>query len=158
MVRSCINRISGLMAGAGFILIACCTAASAQRPALPDLVISDAYITKDSTGLFADKITVTVKNGCSAKSPASYVLVTFKVSNAPDAKAIYYIGNTVKPLKGGESFTQIFPVGSKKIGAGRFVFVEADPYKKVAETDETNNWRTLNPADAGKPGSCSIVH
>jgi hypothetical protein len=29
------------------------------------------------------------------------------------------------------------------------VFAEADPYKKVAEASEDNNWRTMFPDGAG---------
>lgn len=82
------------------------------------------------------------------------MLVTFKKDNSPDAKPTYYIGNTVKALKVGESFTQTFVLPSRKIVAGEYIYIEADPYKKVAESDETNNWRTLFPADAGKPTQC----
>ena len=126
--------------------------------ARPDLVVRGAVITKDVSGLFIGKITVVVMNTCSATRAApSYVLVTFKTSSAPDAKAIYYIGNSVKALAGGESQVQTFDVADKKIGVGRHVFVEADPYKKVAEASEDNNWRTLFP-DAGgtvlSPAQC----
>ena len=118
--------------------------------ARPDLIVRGAVITKDASGLFVDKITVVVMNTCSGtRAAASYVLVTFKTSSAQDAKAIYYIGNSVKALAGGESQVQTFDVADKKIGVGRHVFVEADPYKKVAEASEDNNWRTLFPDAQG---------
>lgn len=123
---------------------------AAHAQAKPDLTVSKIEITKDRTNLFVQKITVTVVNGCrEAKADTSYVLVTFKQNDKKDAKAIYYIGNTVKALKGGESFTQTFDVSEKKIGVGRYVFAEADPYKKVPEASEDNNWRTLFPDGAG---------
>ncbi len=132
---------------------------TAQAQAKPDLTVSKVDITKDRSGLFVQKITVTVMNGCrEASADASYVLVTFKQNDKKDAKAIYYVGNTVKALKGGESFAQTFDVSEKKIGVGRFVFVEADPYKKVSEASEDNNWRTLFPDSAGtmlSQGQCS---
>ena len=125
----------------------------------PDLVVSRVSLMKDPQGLFVDKITVTVLNACRMSGAgASYVLVTFKESDANDAKAIYYIGNTVKALKGGEVFTQTFDVAQKKIGFGRFIYVEADPFKKVLEASEDNNWRTMFPDDAAKavsPGQCT---
>ncbi|MGI8639909.1 MAG: CARDB domain-containing protein [Pyrinomonadaceae bacterium] len=125
----------------------------------PDLVVSQVAIKKDAQNLFVDKITVTVLNACrQSNAGESYVLVTFKQSNAKDAKAIYYIGNTVKALKGGETFVQTFDVSEKKIGVGRYIYVEADPYRKVTEASEDNNWRTLNPNDAGtflSQGQCS---
>ena len=93
---------------------------------------------------------MTVTNACrQSEAATSYVLVTFKQNDKKDAKAIFYIGNTVKNLKGGESFTQSFDVAEKKIGVGRHVLAEADPYKKVSEASEDNNWRTLFPDGAG---------
>jgi len=126
--------------------------------ARPDLIVRGAVITKDASGLFVEKITVVVMNTCAgSRSAPSYVLVTFKTDSAPNAKAIYYIGNSIKALAGGESQVQTFDVAEKKIGVGRYVFVEADPYKKVAEASEDNNWRTLFP-DAGgtvlSPAQC----
>lgn len=126
--------------------------------ARPDLIVSRVEITKDNSGLFLQKIIVTVTNSCrDASAAASYVLVTFKQNNQPDAKAIYYIGNTVKILKGGESYTQTFDVADKNISVGRYILVEADPYKKIAEASEDNNWRTLFPDGAGtilSPSQC----
>jgi len=134
------------------ILLASVSAAvEAKAQAQPDLVVRQVTIIKDSSGLFVNKIVVAVANACSkSNAGTSYVLVTFKTSAAKDAKAIYYIGNTVKALKGGETSVQTFDVSEKKIGAGRYIYVEADPYKKVTEASEDNNWRTLNPKGAGK--------
>ena len=96
------------------------------------------------------KYWVNVVNSCRETSAASsYVLITFKESNLKDAKAIYYIGNTVKALKGNESHTQTFDVLKNKIPVSRYIYVEADPYKKVSEVSEDNNWRTVNPNGAG---------
>ena len=133
-----------------------CLAVGAHAQAKPDLVVTRAIIGKDPSGLFVDKITVSVENTCtSARSGTSYVLVTFKASDAPGAKAIYYVGNTVKALAGGEVHSQTFNVGEKKIGVGRHVIVEADPYKKVAEASEDNNVKTLFPdsSPAGLTGA-----
>ncbi|CAN5610930.1 hypothetical protein BH20ACI4_BH20ACI4_05960 [soil metagenome] len=125
-------------------------ACAAHAQAKPDLTVARLIITKDASGLLIQKVTVTVTNGCrEANADTSYVLVTFKQNDKKDAKAIYYIGNTVKALKGGESFSQTFDVSEKKIGVGRYVFAEADPYKKVSEASEDNNWRTLFPDGAG---------
>ncbi|MBA2736237.1 MAG: hypothetical protein H0U50_05535 [Pyrinomonadaceae bacterium] len=119
--------------------------------AKPDLMVTSVRILEsDASWQFVKRIGVNVTNSCRETSAAaSYVLITFKESNQKDAKAIYYIGNTVKALKGGESDTQIFDVSEKKIAVGSYVFVEADPYKKVAEASEDNNWRTLYPMGAG---------
>ena len=125
-------------------------ACAAHGQAKPDLTVARLVATKDASGLLVQKITVTVTNACrEANADTSYVLITFKQSAQKDAKAIYYIGNTVKALKGGESHTQTFDVAAKKIGVGRYVFAEADPYKKVSEASEDNNWRTLFPDGAG---------
>lgn len=134
------------------LVFAAAFAVAANAQTKPDLWVSKIEITKDDTNLFVDKIAVTVNNSCrQANADASYVLVTFKQNDKKDAKAIYYVGNTVKALKGGESFTQTFDVSQKKIGVGRYVYVEADPYKKVSEASENNNWRTLFPDAVGEP-------
>lgn len=144
---------------AGFMFLLCAAAIDARAQAKPDLIVSRVVIIKDASGLFVDKISVTVKNSCrEAEAAVSYVLVTFKQNDKKDAKSIFYIGNTVKSLKGGESNTQTFDVSEKKIGVGRYVYAEADPYKKVAEASEENNWRTLFPDGAGtvlSQGQCS---
>lgn len=117
--------------------------------AKPDLIVSRVDITKDRSELFIQKIAVTVTNDCEANAAASYVLITFKQNDQRDAKAIYYVGNTVKALKGGESQKQTFDVSSEKISVERYVYVEADPYKNIPEASEDNNWRTLFPDGAG---------
>jgi len=125
------------------------TAFVSAAQAKPDLMVSRVEITKDRSGLFIQKIAVTVTNDCEANAAASYVLITFKQNDQRDAKAIYFVGNTVKALKGGESQRQTFDVSSEKISVGRYIYVEADPYKKVSEASEDNNWRTLFPDGAG---------
>ena len=129
-----------------FVFLAAFVSAAQAKP---DLIVSRVEITKDDGGLFIQKIAVTVTNDCDANVAASDVLVTFKQNEQRDAKAIYYVGNTVKDLKGGASHTQTFDVADKKIGVGRYVYVEADPYKKISEASEENNWRTLFPDGAG---------
>ena len=119
---------------------------SAYSQIQPDLVISRVSFSKDRSGLFVNKVSVLVTNACSnSTATTSYVLLTFKGSAEPDAKAIYYIGNTVKALKGGESYVQTFDVLEKKIGVSRHIYAEVDPYKKVIEASEDNNWYTVNP-------------
>lgn len=130
------------------IIIATAFAASAQ--AKPDLITSAATITSDASGQYIQNITVTVTNVCrQAVTGSTYVQVTFKQNGQPGAKAIYFIGNIVKPLKGGESHTQKFDVADKRIEVGRYVLIEVDPYKKVTEANEENNWRTLFPDGSG---------
>ena len=120
--------------------------------AKPDLIISKVEITKDKSNLYLAKIIVTVKNNCrESNADASYVLITFKENSELRAKAIYFVGNKVKALKGGESQTQTFEILDKKIGFGRYVYIEADPFKKVSEASEENNWHTLFPDAAGSP-------
>ncbi len=125
----------------------------------PDLIVSQATLTKDPTGSFVNKIVVAVTNACGkASAGMSYVLITFKQSSSKDAKAVYYIGNTVKPLKGGETSVQTFNISGQKIGAGTYIYIEVDPYRKVPEANKDNNWRTINPDDAGtnlSPPRCS---
>ena len=131
------------------ILLIVVTLVSAAQ-ARPDLIVSKVTMIRDKSGIFVEKVEVTVTNGCRGSSSGpSDVLVTFKENEQPGAKAIYYVGNGVRALKGGESQTQTFNVAEKKIVFGRYVFVEADPYKKVAEASEDNNWRTLFPEDGG---------
>lgn len=140
------------------LLLAAFTIAAQAQPQ-PDLMVRQVTITKDASELFVNKIMVVVVNVCSkSNAGTSYVLATFKQSAAKDAKAIYYVGNTVKALKGGEAYVQTFDVSEKKIGAGRYIYVEADPYKKVAEASEDNNWLTLNPNGSGallSQGQCT---
>ncbi len=122
----------------------------AAAQAKPDLIVSRVDITRDATGHFVQKVSVTVTNGClETIAGVSHVLITFKQNEQPDAKAIYFVGNTVKALKGGESQTQAFEVSTEKIGFGRYVFVRVDPYRKIAEASEDNNWRSLFPDGAG---------
>lgn len=127
--------------------------------AKPDLIISRVEVTKDPSGYFLQKVTVTVTNSCrETNAGISYVLITFKQNEQRDAKSIYYVGNIVKALKGGESQTQAFDVSSEKISYGRYVFAEADPYKKISEASEDNNWRSLFPDGAGtilSPAQCA---
>lgn len=112
----------------------------------PDLIGFKVTLTRDKSGIFVEKVEVTVTNTCrNSATRGSYVLVTFKENEQPSSKAIYYAGNAVRALKGGESQTQTFNVMEKKIVFGRYLFIEADPDKKVAEASETNNWRTLFP-------------
>ena len=140
-----------------FLLFA--VASSARSQVQPDLIVRRVTVTRDVTGLFVNKVTVNVANGCmNSSAAASYVLVTFRETAASGAKAIFYVGNTVKPLKGGESHIQTFDVSEKKIAVGRHIFAEADPYKKIAEASEDNNWFTVNPYGAATQltqGQCS---
>lgn len=132
------------------LCISAATAIETRAQGKPDLIVSRVGIIKDASGLFVDKVSVTVTNGCrETEAATSYVLVTFRQNAQKDSKAIFYVGNTVKTLKGGESHTQTFDVSQKKIGVGRHLYVEADPYKKVSEASEDNNWRTLFPDGAG---------
>lgn len=134
---------------ASIITIGVSVAAKVQAQAQPDLIVRQATITKNAN-YYVDKITVAVTNACNGSTAGtSYVLVTFKESPGKDAKAIYYIGNTVKALKGGETYAQTFSVGERRIPYNKYIYVEVDPYKKVTEASEDNNWRTLNPSGAG---------
>jgi len=129
------------------MLFALCVGALAAQP---DLVISKLILTRDGTGIFVDKISVTITNVCrNTVAGTTYVLVTFKESDQAQAKSLYFTGEAVKPLKGGESQLRVFDVSQKKIVFGRYVIAETDPYKKVAEANEDNNWRSLFPDGAG---------
>lgn len=132
-------------------LAVCLGALTVEANAFPDLVVSNVEMTRDRSGLFVGSIRVTVANGClKTTAGPSYVVVTFKDSEKQDAKPLYYIGNAVKPLNGGVRQTLTFKVSGKKIVFGRYVLVEVDPYKKVVEASESNNWRTLFPEAAGE--------
>ena len=140
-----------------FIVVA--TFARVKGQSQPDLIVRQVDVTQDLTGSFIKKILVTVMNACGkTHAGTSYVLVTFKQNASKDARAIYYVGNTVRPLNGGETYSLAFDVAAQKIGVEAFVLIEADPYKKVSKANEDNNWRTVNPADAGtylNPPRCS---
>jgi subtilase family serine protease len=92
-------------------------------------------------------VRVTVTNTCEAAE--SYVLATFM--DKAGGKELYYVGNTVKALKGGESQTQVFNLSGKNLPADGRVSVEVDPYTKVKEDVEGNNFRKLNPNVAPFP-------
>lgn len=117
---------------------------------LPDLVVQQAALGKASDGS-TQSVRLTVANTCGAASAQSYVLVTFY--DKPGGKALYYVGKEVNALKGGETFSEVIDLGSKKMPAGASVSVEVDPYHKVKEDDETNNWLKLNPNEAPFPSN-----
>jgi hypothetical protein len=119
---------------------------------LPDLVVQHVSLGKASDGM-TQSVRITVANTCGVASPQSYVLATFYDKAGDGAKALYYIGNSVKPLKGGETFTQILDLGSKKMPANAHIVVEVDPYQKVKEDDEGNNYMKLNPNEAPFPSN-----
>lgn len=116
--------------------------------ALPDLVVSSLAVGKGAGGIAAS-VRVTVTNTCEAAAAESYVLATFM--DKAGGKTLYLVGNTVKALKGGESQTAVFDVSGKKMPAGSHVSVEVDPYKKVKEDSEGNNWSKLNPNSSPFP-------
>ena len=148
-----------LMVLTGMLCAAASTVARAQNPNLklntpknvkvflPDLVVSKVEIANGAGGI-ADSVRVTVKNTCEAASPSSYVLIRFKDK---DGQALHIVGNTVNALKGGESHEQVFNVRMKNMPAASHVFAEADPFKKLKEDVEGNNYRKLNPNMAPFP-------
>ena len=140
-----------------FLLISSVSIASAQVRG--DLVVSRLEALPDATGRVIAKVSVTVSNACrGSHAAASFVLVTFKESDRPGSKAVYFVGSKLKALAGGESQTLNFePTSSgKEILVSNYVIAEVDPYRKVVETDELNNWRSLNPANAPAAGQgCS---
>ncbi|MFL6231184.1 MAG: CARDB domain-containing protein [Pyrinomonadaceae bacterium] len=119
---------------------------------LPDLVVQQVALGKAGDGQTLS-VRVTVANTCGAAAPQSYVLATFYDKAGDGAKALYYIGHEVKPLKGGETETQVLDLGAKKMPANAHVVVEVDPYKKVKEDEEGNNWMKLNPNEAPFPSN-----
>lgn len=143
----------------GMLCAAASTVALAQKPnpdlkttknvkvLLPDLVVSNVAIVNGAGGIVQD-VKVTVKNTCEAASPLSYVLVTFRDK---DGNALHFVGNNVKALKGSESQEQIFDVRMKNMPAGSQVLAEVDPFKKLKEDVEGNNYRKLNPNMAPFP-------
>lgn len=115
---------------------------------LPDLVVSSVIVRKNNGGNLVS-VRVTVKNTCQAAAARSYVRTT--IMDKADGKALFYIGNTVKVLKGGESHEQVFNVLGNNLPAGSHVSVEVDPYKEVKEDVEGNNYRKVNPNFAPFP-------
>jgi hypothetical protein len=120
----------------------------------PDLIVASLVVEPNTSG-YSGRVSVTVTNPCRGSgAPPSFLLVTFKESEQPGAKSIYFVGSKVKALKGGETQTLTFDASAsgKQIELTRYVIAEVDPYRKVAEVNEGNNWRTLNPAAAEPPG------
>lgn len=118
----------------------------------PDLVVSGLVVDPDSSGRFVVKVSVTISNDCrGSEAAASFVMITFKESAEPGSKAIYFVGRRVNPLKGGErqTLTLDATASGKQIGLDRHVHAEVDPYRKIAEASENNNWRTINPNASG---------
>lgn len=118
---------------------------AAQGQGKPDLVVAKVNVEDDGQG-FIREVSVSVANVCDATAAASYVLVSFKESADTSAKTILFVGNPVPSLKGSESFSEKFAITDTKIDAGMHVVVEVDPYQKVAEANEDNNWWKLNPS------------
>ena len=143
------KQIVGYLGALALVLFG--TFMTAQAQAKPDLVVSRFQVHEDGQG-FVKKVIVKVTNVCTKASGASYVQVSFKQNAEPGAKTILSVGNTIPALKPGESALQTFPI-EMKIGAGRHILAEADPYKKVGEANEDNNWWTVNPYD--KPSKLS---
>lgn len=111
----------------------------------PDLVVASVGIEDDGQG-FVRNVTVSVTNICPyANAPTSYVLVSFKESADKSAKTVLFVGNSVPALKGSDSFSQTFRITDAKIDGRTHVVVEVDPYQKVAEANEDNNWWKLHP-------------
>jgi hypothetical protein len=124
-------------------------ALTATAQAKADLIVSAAAVSKDPQN-FIKSISVRVTNFCqAADAKNTYVLVTVKQSAEKTAPTLYQIGIEIPLIKGGETVSKTLEISDKKIGANRFMLIEVDPYKKVAEADENNNWRTLNPTGAG---------
>jgi CARDB len=121
----------------------------------PDLVVTDLVLGRRENEVA--KVSVTVSNHCTGtESAASFVLLTFKESEASGSKTVYFAGSKVKPLKGGERQILTFDLlgSGKRIEADRHVRAEIDPYNATVEVNEGNNWRTLNPTAAGEVGRC----
>ena len=145
----------GMIAKLTLVLMITTTTMGVFAQAKPDLVVSGLTVEHDASGQAVARVSVTVSNACrGTSSEPTFVLVTFKESEQPGSKAIYFVGSKVRPLKGGESQTLMFEASGKHIELTRHVLAEVDPYRKVGEKSESNNWRTLNPSAAGAAG-CS---
>ena len=140
-----------------FLICLVVAASAAAAQVKPDLVVSHVGISADATGQLIGKVSVTVMNMCPGSvATGSYLLLTFKSNQLRDAKTIYYVGNRIPTLRGRESYTQTFDTTSARIGVGKYIVAEADPYRKVAESNEENNWRTLYPDGAANASeACS---
>ncbi len=139
------------------VLVITTASLTALAQAKPDLIVAGLAFEPDPGGRFVARVSVTVSNACrGAGSAPSFVLVTFRESDKPGSKSIYFVGSKVRALRGGESQTLNFDAAAsgKHIELTRHVLAEVDPYKKIAEADEKNNWRTLFP-DAGGQSQCA---
>jgi hypothetical protein len=121
----------------------------------PDLAVTAVRVTADGTGQYFESVAVSVKNACDGTvASQSFLLLTFRETERKDSKSIYYVGNRVPRLRGGEGHTQAFGFASQKISIATHLLVEVDPYDKVSETDENNNWQTVNPNGSAKGTRC----
>lgn len=147
--QSAMKTIFAIVAAAAIGLAASGVTRAQTRPDLYVRGVTATQVDRNG-GAFVGRVIVVAANFCrgSVAGP-SYVQVTFKSRSANDGKSLFFIGKAVKPLRGGESQTLIFDVRSQNIRYGRHVLVEVDPYKKVNEASEDNNWRTLFPDGAG---------
>jgi hypothetical protein len=132
------------------LLLLATSGLAARAQAKSDLIVARASIAKDTEG-FVKSVAVTITNFCQASAAKDFqVRVLFKRSADKDAKNIYFASREVVTLEGGASRTLTFDfdITDIKIGAGRHLLVEVDPFNKVSEASEDNNWRTLNPNGA----------
>ncbi|MCA1623268.1 MAG: hypothetical protein LC768_04285 [Acidobacteria bacterium] len=153
-----------------FALLLTANSATQAQPK-PDLIITNASMTKQKRGdlVYQITVTVTVANYCLETTTSdNHILLDFYTDEAkPPARSIYDY-NTVQSipsLAGGESKTTTFKI-TKHSGAGilggahslfqwlnetgklpRAIF-KVDIGNQVKEADENNNWRRLNPNEA----------
>lgn len=122
--------------------------------AKPDLIVSKIVLTRDSGGIFVDKVSVTVANGCVDAAGSSHLQITFKETADSSSKPLYYLVSPLRSMRGGDRQTLTFHVLEKKIVYGRHLSVEVDSFRKVDEASEENNWSTVFPEKTNQIGRC----
>ena len=143
------NRTTSILILSITLILGGVVATSAQ--AKPDLIIRSVTITPDASGRMVSAVKVVVMNYCTGSTAGqSFAQVSFMTSADPGAKHIASAGNTVKPLNGGEAYSQTLDFSQYKIGIGRHMIVTADPHNKVSEAEENNNVRTMYPTKMPK--------
>lgn len=110
---------------------------------VPDFVINRINV-ELSTGekvQYITKVRVLVSNLCkNSDAVSSYALITF--SESEKGKKLFYLGNSFAPIAGGKSTWLTLDVTEKKLTYRTYIRAEVDPYQKIYEGSEDNNWAT----------------
>jgi subtilase family serine protease len=138
-----VRRSGGVLAlaafAAGALLLAVVAGAPAAPAASPDLVLALSS-TRAAWPRNEVTVTVTVKNVGAAAAPASSCRMLIKNARPP-RQTVRTVKKSVRALAAGDEFAFSFSV---RLGPGVFeVVANADPKKRIRESDETNNTARL---------------